>query len=62
MTELVRGGCRYQNLHDALGGMSCNVLTDTLHRVSLAFEVDPTALSAILSDFEELLSWRHPDV
>ena len=32
MTELGRGGCRCQDLHDAVGGMSCIVLTDMLRR------------------------------
>ena len=32
MAELARGGCRYQELHDALGGVSYKVLTETLRR------------------------------
>jgi DNA-binding HxlR family transcriptional regulator len=32
LTELSEGGRRYQDLHDALGGISHKVLTDTLRR------------------------------
>jgi DNA-binding HxlR family transcriptional regulator len=30
LVELARGGCRYQDLHNALGGISYKVLTETL--------------------------------
>jgi DNA-binding HxlR family transcriptional regulator len=32
LAELARGGRRYQDLHDALDGVSYKVLTDTLRR------------------------------
>jgi DNA-binding HxlR family transcriptional regulator len=32
LTELTRGGRRYQDLHDALDGISYKVLTETLRR------------------------------
>lgn len=32
LSELARGGRRYQELHDALGGVSHKVLTETLRR------------------------------
>lgn len=32
VAELVDAGCRYQDIHDALGGISYKVLTDTLRR------------------------------
>jgi DNA-binding HxlR family transcriptional regulator len=32
LTELAAGGCRYQDLHEALDGISHKVLTDTLRR------------------------------
>jgi DNA-binding HxlR family transcriptional regulator len=32
LEQLVGGGRRYQDLHDALGGISYKVLTDTLRR------------------------------
>ena len=32
LAELAAGGLRYQDLHDALGGISHKVLTDTLRR------------------------------
>jgi DNA-binding HxlR family transcriptional regulator len=32
LAELVEGGCRYQDLHDALDGVSYKMLTETLRR------------------------------
>jgi len=32
LTELIHGGRRYQDLHDAIDGISHKVLTDTLRR------------------------------
>lgn len=32
LAELAAGGCRYQDLHDALEGISYKVLTETLRR------------------------------
>jgi DNA-binding HxlR family transcriptional regulator len=34
LSQLVDGGCRYQDLHDALNGISYKVLTDTLRRAA----------------------------
>jgi hypothetical protein len=48
--------------HVSLAAELTDLRPEGEHRVSLAFEVYPTALPAILSDFEELLSWPHPDV
>jgi DNA-binding HxlR family transcriptional regulator len=45
LAALVNRGCRYQELHDALDGISHKVLTDTLRRAErdglIARQIDP---------------------
>jgi DNA-binding HxlR family transcriptional regulator len=59
LTELTEGGRRYQDLHDALDGISYKVLTDTLRRAEreglITRRLDPERIeSATLYELTDL--------